>query len=216
MVSTYECFGCENSIGNDSVDPAVVNSMGRLPSGVDRAATPDSIVPTTLNDFMNWARLPSPRPLPYGTSCCSIEFAPLIGSRSDSDRHGSVPRSSPRQADLITTAGTVTMKMAPSLVRSYEQTPEPKHAIAMGARTVTGGMLSTDSHSTVRGVDKSIPADTYPPGRPPKPEAIVDAIIKPRKKVSRETYDDYRNKLRKGNRFLTLNHKFRIVSNTRP
>nr|YP_009584174.1 NADH-plastoquinone oxidoreductase subunit K [Selaginella uncinata]QBL07873.1 NADH-plastoquinone oxidoreductase subunit K [Selaginella uncinata] len=215
MVSTYECFGCDNSIGNDSVNP-VVNSMGRPTPGVDRAATPDSIIPTTPNDFTNRARLPSSRPPPYGTSCCFTEFAPLIGSRSDSDRHGSVPRSSPRQADLIITAGTATTKMAPSLVRSYEQTPEPKHAIAMGACTVTGGMLSTDPHSTVRGVDKSIPADTYPPGRPPKPEAIVDATIKPREKVSRETYDNYRDKLREGNRFLTPNHQFRIVSNMRP
>nr|UFP91587.1 NADH-plastoquinone oxidoreductase subunit K [Selaginella erythropus] len=209
MVSTYEYFGFENGIGNNTVNDPMVNPMGR-PSG-DRA-TSDSIVPTTLNDFTNWARLSSLRPLPYGTSCCSIEFAPLIGSRSDSDRHGSVPRSSPRQADLTITAGTVTMKMAPSLVRSYEQMPEPKHAIAMGARTVTGGMLSTDPHSTVRGVDKSIPADIYPPGCPPKPEALIDAIIKPRKKVSRETYD-HRKKLRRGNRFITPNHKLIIVSN---
>nr|YP_009589622.1 NADH-plastoquinone oxidoreductase subunit K [Selaginella pennata]QBL76205.1 NADH-plastoquinone oxidoreductase subunit K [Selaginella pennata] len=213
MVSTDECFGCDNSIlWNDSVNP-VVNSMG--PSGVDRA-TPDSIIPTTPNDVTNRARLPSPRPPPYGTSCCFIEFAPLIGSRSDSDRHGSVPRSSPRQADLIITAGTATTKMAPSLVRSYEQTPEPKHAIAMGACTVTGGMLSTDPHSTVRGVDKSIPVDTYLPGRPPKPEAIADATIKPREKVSLDTYDDSRDKLREGNRFLTPNHQFIIVSNMRP
>nr|AKI29320.1 NADH-plastoquinone oxidoreductase subunit K [Selaginella uncinata] len=215
MVLTYECFGCDNSIGNDSVNP-VVNSMGRPIPGVDRAATPDSIILTTLNDFTNWARLSSLWPLLYGTSCCFIEFASLIGSRFDFDRYGLVPRSSPRQADLIITAGTVTMKMAPSLVRLYEQMPEPKYVIAMGACTVTGGMFSTDSYSTVRGVDKLIPVDIYLPGCPPKPEAIVDAIIKLREKVSRETYDNYRDKLREGNRFFTLNHQFRIVSNMRP
>ncbi|XP_035837196.1 NAD(P)H-quinone oxidoreductase subunit K, chloroplastic-like [Helianthus annuus] len=103
-------------------------------------------------------------------------------SRFDFDRYGLVPRSSPRQADLILTAGTVTMKMAPSLVRLYEQMPEPKYVIAMGACTITGGMFSTDSYSTVRGVDKLIPVDVYLSGCPPKPEAIIDAITKLRKK----------------------------------
>nr|QYK18490.1 NAD(P)H-quinone oxidoreductase subunit K [Dryadella lilliputiana] len=93
--------------------------------------TPNSIISTTSNDLSNWSRLSSLWPLLYGTSCCFIEFASLIGSRFDFDRYGLVPRSSPRQADLILTAGTVTMKMAPSLVRFYEQMPEPKYVIAM-------------------------------------------------------------------------------------
>nr|QIE13242.1 NADH dehydrogenase subunit K [Allium ovalifolium var. leuconeurum] len=140
--------------------------------------TPNSVISTTLNDLSNWSRLSSLWPLLYGTSCCFIEFASLIGSRFDFDRYGLVPRSSPRQADLILTAGTVTMKMAPSLVRLYEQMPEPKYVIAMGACTITGGMFSTDSYSTVRGVDKLIPVDVYLPGCPPKPEAVIDAITK--------------------------------------
>uniref|UniRef100_A0A7N5KPQ9 NADH dehydrogenase [ubiquinone] iron-sulfur protein 7, mitochondrial n=1 Tax=Ailuropoda melanoleuca TaxID=9646 RepID=A0A7N5KPQ9_AILME len=152
--------------------------------------TQNSVISTTLNDFSNWSRLSSLWPLLYGTSCCFIEFASLIGSRFDFDRYGLVPRSSPRQADLILTAGTVTMKMAPSLVRLYEQMPEPKYVIAMGACTITGGMFSTDSYSTVRGVDKLIPVDVYLPGCPPKPEAIIDAITKLRKKISREIYED--------------------------
>ncbi|XP_054793103.1 NAD(P)H-quinone oxidoreductase subunit K, chloroplastic-like [Prosopis cineraria] len=152
--------------------------------------TQDSVISTTLNDLSNWSRLSSLWPLLYGTSCCFIEFASLIGSRFDFDRYGLVPRSSPRQADLILTAGTVTMKMAPSLVRLYEQMPEPKYVIAMGACTITGGMFSTDSYSTVRGVDKLIPVDVYLPGCPPKPEAIIDAITKLRKKISREIYED--------------------------
>ena len=86
----------------------------------------NNIILTTLNDLHNWARLSSLWPLLYGTSCCFIEFASLIGSRFDFDRFGLVPRSSPRQADLIITAGTVTMKMAPSLVRLYEQMPDPR------------------------------------------------------------------------------------------
>ncbi|KAF3624211.1 NAD(P)H-quinone oxidoreductase subunit K, chloroplastic [Capsicum annuum] len=125
--------------------------------------TPNSIISTTLNDLSNWSRLSSLWSLLYGTSCCFIEFASLIGSRFDFDRYGLVPRSSPRQADLILTARTVTMKMAPSLVRLYEQMPKPKYVIAMGACTITGGMFSTDSYSTVRGVDKLIPVDVYLP-----------------------------------------------------
>ncbi|XP_059645805.1 NAD(P)H-quinone oxidoreductase subunit K, chloroplastic-like [Cornus florida] len=152
--------------------------------------TPNSVISTTSNDLSNWSRLSSLWPLLYGTSCCFIEFASLIGSRFDFDRYGLVPRSSPRQADLILTAGTVTMKMAPSLVRLYEQMPEPKYVIAMGACTITGGMFSTDSYSTVRGVDKLIPVDVYLPGCPPKPEAVIDAITKLRKKISQEIYED--------------------------
>ena len=172
-----------------------------------------SVISTTSNDLSNWSRLSSLWPLLYGTSCCFIEFASLIGSRFDFDRYGLVPRSSPRQADLILTAGTVTMKMAPSLVRLYEQMPEPKYVIAMGACTITGGMFSTDSYSTVRGVDKLIPVDVYLPGCPPKPEAVIDAITKLRKKLSREIYED-QIKPQQGNRCFTTTHKFHIGRTT--
>jgi NAD(P)H-quinone oxidoreductase subunit K len=170
---------------------------------------PNSVISTTSNDLSNWSRLSSLWPLLYGTSCCFIEFASLIGSRFDFDRYGLVPRSSPRQADLILTAGTVTMKMAPSLVRLYEQMPEPKYVIAMGACTITGGMFSTDSYSTVRGVDKLIPVDVYLPGCPPKPEAVIDAITKLRKKISREIRED-RIGSQQENRCFTTNHKFHV------
>nr|YP_010428476.1 NADH-plastoquinone oxidoreductase subunit K [Tetracera sarmentosa]USO20319.1 NADH-plastoquinone oxidoreductase subunit K [Tetracera sarmentosa] len=169
-----------------------------------------SVISTTSNDLSNWSRLSSLWPLLYGTSCCFIEFASLIGSRFDFDRYGLVPRSSPRQADLILTAGTVTMKMAPSLVRLYEQMAEPKYVIAMGACTITGGMFSTDSYSTVRGVDKLIPVDVYLPGCPPKPEAVIDAITKLRKKISREIYED-RIQFQQENRCFTTNHKFHVA-----
>lgn len=171
--------------------------------------TTNSVISTTSNDLSNWSRLSSLWPLLYGTSCCFIEFASLIGSRFDFDRYGLIPRSSPRQADLILTAGTVTMKMAPSLVRLYEQMPEPKYVIAMGACTITGGMFSTDSYSTVRGVDKLIPVDIYLPGCPPKPEAVIDAITKLRKKISREIVED-RARSKKVNRCFTTNHKFNV------
>lgn len=168
----------------------------------------DSVVLTTFHDITNWIRLSSLWPLLYGTSCCFIEFACLLGSRFDFDRYGLVPRSSPRQADLIITAGTVTMKMAPSLVRLYEQMPEPKYVIAMGACTITGGMFSTDSYSTVRGVDKLIPVDVYLPGCPPKPESIIDAVIKLRKRISQENPQDKTN-IKQEKRFFSIKHKLK-------
>ncbi len=171
----------------------------------------ENIILTSLDDLYNWARLSSLWPLLYGTACCFIEFAALIGSRFDFDRFGLVPRSSPRQADLIIVAGTVTMKMAPALVRLYEQMPEPKYVIAMGACTITGGMFSMDSHSTVRGVDKLIPVDLYIPGCPPRPEAIFDAIIKLRKKVANDSIQE-RSNLRQTNRYYSTTHQMKPVA----
>jgi NAD(P)H-quinone oxidoreductase subunit K len=170
----------------------------------------ENVILTTVDDLHNWARLSSLWPLLYGTACCFIEFAALIGSRFDFDRFGLVPRSSPRQADLIITAGTVTMKMAPALVRLYEQMPDPKYVIAMGACTITGGMFSVDSPTAVRGVDKLIPVDVYIPGCPPRPEAIIDAIIKLRKKISNETLLE-RNAIGQTNRYYTRSHNMKAV-----
>ena len=171
----------------------------------------ENIILTSLDDLHNWARLSSLWPLLYGTACCFIEFAALIGSRFDFDRFGLVPRSSPRQADLLIVAGTVTMKMAPALVRLYEQMPEPKYVIAMGACTITGGMFSADSTTAVRGVDKLIPVDLYLPGCPPRPEAIFDAVIKLRKKVSNESILE-RKKSEQTHRYFTINHDMNIVA----
>ena len=170
----------------------------------------ENIIMTSLDDLHNWARLSSLWPLLYGTACCFIEFAALIGSRFDFDRFGLVPRSSPRQADLLIVAGTVTMKMAPALVRLYEQMPEPKYVIAMGACTITGGMFSADSTTAVRGVDKLIPVDLYLPGCPPRPEAIFDAVIKLRKKVGNESILE-RSKAEQTHRYLTVEHNMNIV-----
>lgn len=170
----------------------------------------ENVVLTSVDDLYNWARLSSLWPLLYGTACCFIEFAALIGSRFDFDRFGLVPRSSPRQADLLITAGTITMKMAPALVRLYEQMPDPKYVIAMGACTITGGMFSTDSPSAVRGVDKLIPVDVYLPGCPPRPEAIIDAIIKLRKKISNESIQE-RGDLRQTHRYYSTTHEMKAV-----
>ena len=189
-----------------------IREEGCNPLGSPQVTTDlsENIILTSLDDLHNWARLSSLWPLLYGTACCFIEFAALIGSRFDFDRFGLVPRSSPRQADLLIVAGTVTMKMAPALVRLYEQMPEPKYVIAMGACTITGGMFSADSTTAVRGVDKLIPVDLYLPGCPPRPEAIFDAVIKLRKKVGNEAVQE-RSKMQQTHRYLTVEHEMNIV-----
>ena len=200
---------------NNSLSPKAVRELRSEtcnPLGAPQVTTDlsENIIMTSLDDLHNWARLSSLWPLLYGTACCFIEFAALIGSRFDFDRFGLVPRSSPRQADLLIVAGTVTMKMAPALVRLYEQMPEPKYVIAMGACTITGGMFSADSTTAVRGVDKLIPVDLYLPGCPPRPEAIFDAVIKLRKKVGNESILE-RSKAEKTHRYLTVEHNMNIV-----
>ena len=200
---------------NNSLSPKAIRELREdtcNPLGAPQVTTDlsENIIMTSLDDLHNWARLSSLWPLLYGTACCFIEFAALIGSRFDFDRFGLVPRSSPRQADLIIVAGTVTMKMAPSLVRLYEQMPEPKYVIAMGACTITGGMFSADSTTAVRGVDKLIPVDLYLPGCPPRPEAIFDAVIKLRKKVGNESILE-RGKAEQTHRYFTVEHKMELV-----
>jgi NAD(P)H-quinone oxidoreductase subunit K len=171
----------------------------------------ENVILTSVDDLYNWARLSSLWPLLFGTACCFIELAAMIGSRFDFDRFGLVPRASTRQADLLITAGTITMKMAPALVRLYEQMPEPKYVIAMGACTITGGMFSVDSPTAVRGVDKLIPVDIYLPGCPPRPEAVMDAIIKLRKKIANESIQE-RGQLEQTHRYRSIGHKMRPVA----
>ena len=200
---------------NNSLSPKAIRELREEtcnPLGAPQVTTDlsENIIMTSLDDLHNWARLSSLWPLLYGTACCFIEFAALIGSRFDFDRFGLVPRSSPRQADLLIVAGTVTMKMAPALVRLYEQMPEPKYVIAMGACTITGGMFSADSTTAVRGVDKLIPVDLYLPGCPPRPEAIFDAVIKLRKKVANESILE-RSKAEQTHRYLTVDHLMNLV-----
>jgi NAD(P)H-quinone oxidoreductase subunit K len=186
----------KNSILNPIERPTVTNDLS------------ENVILTTVDDLYNWARLSSLWPLLFGTACCFIEFAALIGSRFDFDRFGLIPRSSPRQADLIITAGTITMKMAPQLVRLYEQMPEPKYVIAMGACTITGGMFSVDSPTAVRGVDKLIPVDVYLPGCPPRPEAIIDAIIKLRKKIANDSIQE-RGVIKQTHRYYSTAHNMK-------
>lgn len=146
-----------------------------------------NVIISSIDYVINWARSNSIWPFTFATSCCGIEMMQTSAANFDIARFGSeVFRASPRQADLLICAGTITHKMAPAMLRLYNQMPEPKYVIAMGACTCGGGMF-TDSYSVVNGIDKVIPVDIYLPMCPPKPEALLDALIKLQKEIRKET-----------------------------
>lgn len=146
----------------------------------------DTLFLTTLDKAINWARKNSLWPMPMGISCCAIEMMATLCSRYDMARFGSERLSySPRQADLMIVAGTLTWKMAPVVRKIYDQMPEPKWVIAMGACLATGGMYN--SYSVVQGLHHIIPVDQYALGCPPRPENLINAIMKIQEQVDRET-----------------------------
>jgi NADH-quinone oxidoreductase subunit B len=130
-----------------------------------------------IRPVFNWAGRNSLFPLHWGLACCAIEFAAAFGARWDAERFGVVPRSSPRQCDLMIVNGTVTWKVAHKLITLYEQMPEPKWVIAMGNCATGGGPFRT-AYSVVPGVDKLVPVDVYIAGCPPRPEAMLDGILR--------------------------------------
>jgi NADH-quinone oxidoreductase subunit B len=152
---------------------------------------PGGILTTKLDWLLNWPRRNSIWYLLFGTACCGIELMQTGGPRTDLDRFGAVPRASPRQADLMIVAGTITYKMAERLKLLFEQMPEPKYVIAMGACSSCGGLFER-SYSVLKGVDFVIPVDVYLPGCPPRPEALADALFKIQAKMKGEHWPDKR------------------------
>ena len=155
-----------------------------LPAAYD-SKIEGNVIFTQLDAAINWMRKNSLWPMPMGLACCAIELMAAGASRFDISRFGSeVMRFSPRQSDVMIVAGTVTYKMAMAVKRIYDQMPEPKWVIAMGACASTGGMYR--SYAVLQGVDQIIPVDVYVAGCPPRPEALLDALLKLQGKVAKE------------------------------
>jgi NADH-quinone oxidoreductase subunit B len=144
------------------------------------------VVATTFGELYNWSRKSSIWPLQFGLACCAIEMIATACSRFDLSRFGAeVFRASPRQADLMIVAGTVTKKMAPQVVRLWNQMPEPKYCIAMGACAIAGGPFK-QGYNVLKGIDRYVPVDVHIPGCPPRPEALLHAVITLQQKIAQQ------------------------------
>ncbi len=160
--------------------------MGTLYDKLPAEGVP-GVVFTKVDQVLNWCRLSSVWYLLFALACCGIELMQTGGPRMDIDRLGSAFRATPRQSDLMIVAGTVTYKMASRLRLLYDQMAEPKYVIAMGSCANCGGPFS-NSYSVVKGVDKIVPVDVYVPGCPPRPEALVQGILKLQEKMGQEKF----------------------------
>jgi len=167
----------------ENIDSA--NGLVEVEKGVKIIPGGNTII-TTIDKLVNWGRLSSIWPMTFGLACCAIEMMAAGSSHYDMDRFGILFRASPRQADCMIVAGTVTMKMAPIVRKVYDQMPVPRYVIAMGSCACSGGIFKT--YSTVQGVDTFLPVDVYIPGCPPRPEALIHGIIKLQEKIRKEHF----------------------------
>jgi NADH-quinone oxidoreductase subunit B len=147
---------------------------------------------TTIDKIYNWGRRNSVWPMMFGLACCAIEMIGVAASRYDFSRFGmEVMRASPRQSDLMIVSGTVTKKMVPQIVRLYNQMPEPKYVMAMGACASGGGPFK-EGYNVVSGIDKFVPVDVYVPGCPPTPQALLNGLITLQKKIDKQSISKVR------------------------
>ncbi|MDP6942028.1 MAG: NADH-quinone oxidoreductase subunit B family protein [Planctomycetota bacterium] len=147
----------------------------------------ENVLTTRVDWLLNWARLSSLWPMTFGLACCAIEMMAVGAARFDIDRFGAGAfRATPRQADLMIVAGTVNFKMGERVKRLYDQMPEPKYVIAMGACAIGGGPYYKFGYTVMKGVDRIIPVDVYLAGCPPRPEALLDALMALQDKIRRQ------------------------------
>jgi len=160
--------------------------------GLESKLTGEGFITTTLDSVIAWARKNSVWPMPMGISCCAIEMMAVGAAKYDIARFGSeVMRMTPRQSDCMIVAGTVTYKMAHVVKKIYDQMPEPKWVIAMGACTSSGGMYR--SYPVVQGIDQFLPVDIYTAGCPPRPDNLLNALMKIQEKVGKTRAKDFSN-----------------------
>ena len=156
--------------------------------GLESLLKGEGLFTTTVDAIAAWARKSSVWPMPMGISCCAIEMMATAASRYDLDRFGAgVMRPSPRQTDLMIVAGTVTIKMAERIQRLYDQMPEPKYVLSMGSCATSGGPYWQHGYHVLKGVDLIVPVDVYVTGCPPRPEALIDGVIKIQEKIRKES-----------------------------
>ncbi|XP_078527429.1 NADH dehydrogenase [ubiquinone] iron-sulfur protein 7, mitochondrial [Lissotriton helveticus] len=169
---------------SSAVAPAQKSAGSLAPKSALPSSRGEYIV-TKLDDLVNWARRSSLWPMTFGLACCAVEMMHMAAPRYDMDRFGVVFRASPRQADVMIVAGTLTNKMAPALRKVYDQMPEPRYVVSMGS-CANGGGYYHYSYSVVRGCDRIVPVDIYVPGCPPTAEALLYGILQLQKKIKRE------------------------------
>ena len=148
---------------------------------------PAMALTTKADDLLNWTRKNSIWYMMFGLACCAIEMMQTGGPRADLERFGTAPRATPRVSDLIIVSGTLTLKMALRTKLLYDQMPDPKYAISMGSCANCGGLFSP-GYSVLKGVDQVVPVDAYIPGCPPRPEALLEGIVKLQEKIQRERW----------------------------
>ncbi|HEY5123499.1 MAG TPA: NADH-quinone oxidoreductase subunit NuoB [Ignavibacteria bacterium] len=168
--------------------------LNKLDSRIEQFESGNIII-TTADKLLNWSRLSSMWQMFFGLACCAIEMMATSASHYDLDRFGIIPRPSPRHCDIILISGTVTLKMATRIKRLYDQMPSPKYILSMGSCSNCGGPYWEHGYHVLKGIDRIVPVDVYVPGCPPRPEALLEGLLKIQEKIRSQSMAKQTNKV---------------------